>query len=372
MRHCIFVIGTRAQLVKVAPVLRVAAEFRLPHTVWLSGQHTESIRDLIDDFGIVSEIVRPALTNERATIVGLIMWFPSALWTCYKYVRSTYAEVTGRPLVIVHGDTLSTFASALAGRVAGGTVVHLESGLTSGKLFDPFPEEILRRLTFRLTGYAICPNENAVRRMQSYRCYEIVNTLENTLLDCVRYAVKTENSRSTVTVQSYFVASIHRVQNIYSRSRLAGIVQEIIEIASIGKVHFVLHPATEKRLTKLGLKDLLSNAPDVILEPRMSYTQFVSLLAGARAVLSDGGSNQEELSYLGVPTVLFRDRSERPDGIGRNVILRRTINGPLTDFIESGMMDKLRRPRQLHANVEPSRRTVEALARWSSITSDQV
>jgi UDP-N-acetylglucosamine 2-epimerase (non-hydrolysing) len=294
------------------------------------------------------------------------MWLPSALRACYKYVRAISAKECGRPLVIVHGDTLSTLASAFAGRLAGGKVVHLESGLTSKKLFDPFPEEILRRLTFRLTRYAICPNNEAAGRMLRYRCDEIVDTGQNTLLDCVRYALHVVGTQLARSEESYFVVSIHRVQNIYSESKLSGIVEEILELSRIAPVYFVLHPSTEKRLAKAGLRKVLSDTTGVILKPRMPYTQFISLLASARAVLSDGGSNQEELSYLGVPTILFRDRSERPEGLGRNVILRSMIEGKLNAYIESGRLEDLRNPRQLHEEVQPSRRAVEALARWCS------
>ena len=365
MRPCIFVIGTRAQMVKVAPVLRRAGVIGLAHTVWLSGQHSESIDDLISDFEIHSEILRPQKSGERATIAGLLAWLPGALIDCYKYVRRMAVRGTGRPLVIVHGDTLSTLVSAVAGKLAGGDIVHLESGLTSGSLLDPFPEELLRRLTFRLTRYAICPNSWAARNMRSYRRAEVVDTRENTLLDCVRYALEKVSGQGPRTDRPYFAASIHRVQNIYQRSRLEKVVEEVLSVSKLGNVHFVVHPATKKRLIKTGLWEKLGSSPAVILEPRMPYTEFLSLIAHARGVLSDGGSNQEELSYLGVPTVLFRARTERPEGVGKNIVLRRSIDD-LIDFIRSGRMDTLRLPCELQAEVQPSRTVVDALFRWST------
>lgn len=353
-------------MVKVAPVLQRAHESGLPHTVWLSGQHTDSIQDLINDFGLRSEIVRPYSSTEKSTVARLIRWLPRALLACYRYVRSAAVRESCRPLVIVHGDTISTLASALAGRLAGGDIVHLESGLSSGNLFDPFPEEILRRLTFRLTRYAVCPNPHASKRMCRYRCEQIVDTGENTLLDCVRYALRTVDDAVDVDRSPYFIASIHRFQNIYRQSSLSGIVQEIVAVSRIGTVYFILHPATRRRLARYGLTRVLADAPDVRLKPRMPYTKFVSLLAHARGVLSDGGSNQEELSYLGVPTVLFRRRSERPDGLGRNVVLRCEIDQPMAEFVNSGALDRLRAPRQLHMSVQPALRSIEALRQWAT------
>jgi UDP-N-acetylglucosamine 2-epimerase (non-hydrolysing) len=98
----------------------------------------------------------------------------------------------------------------------------------------------------------------------------------------------------------------------------------------------------------------------------MPYTEFLALIAIARGVVSDGGSNQEELSYLGVPTILFRDRSERPDGIGGNVVLYTAAMSPLTEFVLSGRLDALRKPMKIDADVQPSQISVDAIAGWAA------
>ena len=79
MRQCIFVLGTRAQLVKIAPVLQKAQESGLRHTVWFTGQHHESIDDLIADFGLTSEFILPANPKERSSIGKLLVWIPKTL-----------------------------------------------------------------------------------------------------------------------------------------------------------------------------------------------------------------------------------------------------------------------------------------------------
>ena len=109
-----------------------------------------------------------------------------------------------------------------------------------------------------------------------------------------------------------------------------------------------------------------ANHTGMSLTPRMPYTEFLALLGSARAVISDGGSNQEELSYLGVPTVLFRDRSERPDGIGENIVYRHQIESSLKSFADRGGFEALRRASRLDDPVEPSRVTVDALLEWAA------
>lgn len=364
MRQCIFVIGTRAQLVKIAPVLRLAAESRLRHSVWFTGQHHESIDDLIADFGLSSNFVLPENHRERSSIGKLLVWIPSTLYHCFRYVSGVKTWTKKSPLVVVHGDTLSTWLGAVAGRWGGGQIVHLESGLSSGKWSDPFPEELLRRLTFRKAHFAFCPNDEATARMREFSRCKVINTQENTLLDCVRFAIG-----SDVPVEpedaSCFVASIHRFQNIYSQGELARIVDEMIAAAEFGELHFILHPPTELRLKKYGLLDVLRDAPGVNVRQRMPYTEFLALMSTARAVFSDGGSNQEELSYLGVPTLLYRERSERPDGLGANIRLRNEVDASIRNFIESGDIDRLRVPSRVLDDVQPSRITVDALLRWT-------
>ncbi len=364
MRECIFVIGTRAQLVKIAPVLRLAHETGLRHVVWFTGQHHESVDDLIEDFGLQSSFVLPSTRREHSSIAKLLIWMPATLYRCYHYVNSVKTWTTRRPLVVVHGDTLSTLLGAVAGRWGGGDIVHLESGLSSGKWSDPFPEELLRRLTFRRTRFALCPNAEAADRMKRYPGCIVYDTGENTLLDCVRFAMR-ERSGAAPDETGYFVASIHRFQNIYQRDELARIVDEIRSVARHGTVHFILHPPTEIRLKKFGLYETLAEAPGVQVRSRLPYTDFLAMLSGARGVFSDGGSNQEELSYLGVPTVLYRERSERPDGLDENVILRGQIEGSLEQFIADGKLDGLRRESRVDGAAQPSRKTVEILSSLS-------
>lgn len=364
MRRCIFVIGTRAQLVKIAPLLSLAVESGLQHLVWFTGQHRETIDDLKVDFGIESQFVYPDRQKEHSSVLGLVAWMPGTFVRCRSYIREVRADSGTAPLVVVHGDTLSTLLGAMAAKTAGAPVVHLESGLSSEQLLEPFPEEILRRLTFRLCDYALCPNDEAYKRMHDRRGVEAIHTGENTLLDCVRFALHAANGTSGPG--THFVASIHRFRNIYRKDTLKSIVEDLVSLSSEGTLYFVLHPSTVQRLRAYGLYERLTTAPGVRMTERMPYTKFLALIGTARGVVSDGGSNQEELSYLGVPTVLFRERSERPDGIGANVLFRNDLQSGLVEFVRSGALDLLRKPSRLADSVQPSQLSVDALRKWAT------
>ena len=116
MRPSIFVLGTRAQLVKIAPVLQRATVKQLNHQVWFTGQHRESIDDLLRDFKLDNQVELGNQHRERSSIVQLVLWLPSTFISCYRFVKAQKKLFRRDPLVVVHGDTLSTFIGALAGR----------------------------------------------------------------------------------------------------------------------------------------------------------------------------------------------------------------------------------------------------------------
>ncbi|MGH8030070.1 MAG: UDP-N-acetylglucosamine 2-epimerase, partial [Arenimonas sp.] len=119
-------------------------------------------------------------------------------------------------------------------------------------------------------------------------------------------------------------------------------------------VHFVLHPATRKRLAGSGELARLESVPGIHLLPRLGYRAFLGLAANAACVLTDGGSNQEELSALGVPTLVMRERTERQDGLGANAMMEADVPGGVAAFLASGGYEALRRPSTLGEALGPS------------------
>lgn len=352
----VFVIGTRAQLIKVAPVV-VACERRgLPCTLLMTGQHEATMQDLIDEFGIASPQVNALPASEHATVRSLLRWLPAA----YRGVRKRLRDTGTHPTVLVHGDTLSTLVGAFAARRHKARVIHLESGLSSGHLFNPFPEELCRRLVFRMTDVAMCPGAIAADYMRRHSRAEVIDTGGNTIVDAVALSGAVQVRHATE--QPYLVASLHRFQNIYRNRRLLELVALIEALSAQYLVHFVLHPATRGRLERNGLLQRLSQLPQVHLAPRMGYREFLCLAAGAECVLTDGGSNQEELAALGVPTIIMREHTERPDGLGANALMESDVPGDVAGFVLGGKCVQLRSPHQLDFVEGPSARIAAFLA----------
>jgi len=151
------------------------------------------------------------------------------------------------------------------------------------------------------------------------------------------------------------VATMHRVENLHDDARFEGF------LSLLGRLDqpavFVVHPPTEEVLADRGGRAVVE-AMGVATSDLVPYGEFVAMLAAAPYVVTDGGSIQEECARLGVPTLLWRDRTERPDGIGANVVLARYDDAVVGDFLADPQA--LRRPVAL-GDEEPSGQVVDVL-----------
>jgi UDP-N-acetylglucosamine 2-epimerase (non-hydrolysing) len=190
-------------------------------------------------------------------------------------------------------------------------------------LFDPFPEEAIRRIAFRLSDVLFCPGEWARRNVDGLE-KEVVDTCANTLTDSLQIARKRflePGARPFSSAGAFGVVSIHRTENVTTRKRLRRIVCILEEISEAYPLLMVMHKTTQRGLVRSNLMDRIEENPNIQLSPRYSYFDFVSVLDQAAFVMSDGGSNQEECAYLGKPLLLLRQRTERMEGLERNCIV---------------------------------------------------
>jgi len=340
------VLGTRAQTIKMAPVLRSLEAHEHPYQLVLTGQHQITIPEILADFEIETKPTELFPGTEISGIGKMLLWLPQVVLRLFRLRDRILRDRSGNPhLVLVHGDTVSTLAGAIAGRLAGCPVAHIEAGLRSFKLTDPFPEELTRILVSRFTQLHYAPGSWAAGNLPGQRDL-LVDTRENTLLDSLRHALASAVLiPDPQPVTPYCVVSIHRFENIFSRQRMRWLAKALTWIATKVNVEFILHPATEKRLAHYGLRDSIDSLHGIRTRNRMSYIPFVQLLRGAAFVITDGGSNQEELHYLGKPTLLLRDTTERQEGIGDLALLCSFDFNALRSFVSqslSGNTESLR------------------------------
>ena len=310
----IYLIGTKAQYIKMAPVVLETIHRNLPFRLVYSGQHSETFDDLQANFGMPDPDFVLVSGEEAKDHLSFSGWLLKAI----RAVRAPAGALIWKSasFIVVHGDTASALLGAWIGRRFRIPVAHVEAGLRSFSYFDPFPEELIRVLVSRVTAVHFCPDSQSLANLDKAGVRgDKVMTHGNTLKDSLRLAFLRQPPAERPS-RPYAVFSMHRHENLFNKSRLNTLLEVLKEMTKIVDVRFVLHPVTRKRLSKLGFLEELGRVEGLELVPRMDFFRFVGLISRAAFVATDGGSNQEECAMLGIPCVLLRQATERMDGLG--------------------------------------------------------
>ncbi len=325
MSHLIF-LGTKAQLVKMAPVMLALDQEGVDYVFCWSGQHQETIADLIEDFGIRSPDIRLIDEDEKNSKIKLFGWLLKSLFRLHRLLKKTSYQS-----IVVHGDTLSALVGGLIGNLNKMETVHVEAGLTSGHLLQPFPEELVRRIVTRLSDVYFCQDTVAYDRVTDLG--DAFLTEGNSLLDAVNIAMGRDKFGRDEGEAGYILVSIHRVENVDSSS-LYDLCELLIDLSVSYRVKFVLHSVTREKLVQYGFLSKLESYSIQLLS-RSNYSVFLKLISRSRCLITDGGSNQEECFYLGHPCLIWREETERSEGLGKNAILSGKNPVVAKDFVEN-------------------------------------
>lgn len=328
------VIGTKAQLIKMAPVMLALRSAGVPYRFISTGQHRDTMEDILTNFSLPAADVRLYAGKDITSIPAMALWSVRLLWRSAWHRQEIFGDAT-TGLVLVHGDTFSTLLGAVMGRIAGQKVGHVEAGLRSFNWRHPFPEELTRLLTFRLADYLFCPGPWAVGNLARHRG-EKIDTEANTLIDALQLALASaQSSKLETPAQPFGVVSLHRFENIYSRTALERVLTLVEHIAQRHRLVFILHKPTTEKLRQFGLMERLEAHSQIELKARTDYFAFIRLLSAATFAVSDGGSNQEECYYLGKPLILLREATERQEGLGENCLLSRYDPRAVDRFLDN-------------------------------------
>ena len=239
-------------------------------------------------------------------------------------IRAHDRKVGTRSIVLVHGDTLSTVVGAYLGRAMGLPVGHVEAGLRSGSWRSPFPEELDRRVASKLARVHFPPNETAASNLRVEKVKgDILPTTYNTAKDAIEQA--DQFASPAVAAMSlpkdYLLVLLHRTELIENREDFAAILQAIADYADAGHdVVFTTHTTAASRLKAHGLESLLER-PRITQIPKQPYFDFMAIVKGAQAIITDGGGLQEDSYFLGIPTLVHRRRTERNEGLDSSAVL---------------------------------------------------
>ncbi len=311
-----FVIGTTAELIKIQSVHRVIRERGNPVEIWSANQQPADMTEALNDFGLTIDYSLSNRTQNLKYRREVPTWATGVLSRTIsqrKLLRLRLKSDRHRPLLLVHGDTMTSVLGCWMGRILRAPVGHIEAGLRSGDLGNPFPEELNRRVVGRLARLHYAPDEVAVRNLKLARG-RVINTYGNTVVDALKEFHPGPTASPTLLV------SLHRSELLSDAELLERTVEEIIALAEKVEVRMVVDSLTSAALSSDDLFARLRNSL-VKVEPKKGYVDFMQVLADSSAVITDSGGLQEECAALGKPCLVYRDRTERQDGLGENAVL---------------------------------------------------
>jgi UDP-N-acetylglucosamine 2-epimerase (non-hydrolysing) len=311
----VYVIGTRPNFVKTAPVIAALRE-RLPegrHAIVHTGQHYDRLMSEV----FLEELDVPAPDHMLEVGSG-----SHAAQTARTMGRLEPVLIEERPdLVVVPGDVNSTLAAVLTAVKMGIAVAHVESGLRS---FDrTMPEEVNRIVADEFSEHLFLHSEEAVENLRAEgiaddRMHFVGNTMIDTLVALEgRFRSAGAAAKLGLEPGSYVLVTLHRPA-LVDGELLAETVERLAALAAEMPVVFPVHPRTRKMMEAVR-----ADHPGLLLCEPLGYVDFLSLMADARAVLTDSGGIQEETTYLGIPCFTLRANTERPVTIraGTNTLL---------------------------------------------------
>ena len=218
--------------------------------------------------------------------------------------------------IVVVGDVNSTAACAMVGTKLWIPVIHLEAGLRSGD--RTMPEEINRLVTDAIADVLWTPSPDADENLLAEGVSaDKIDRIGNIMIDSfemLRDGIEAANTASELGLESgeYALVTLHRPSNVDAAESLAPIVDALVQAAESLPIVFVAHPRTINGLEKFSLKERLASHPNIKLLEPVPYMRFMSLVTGARVVITDSGGLQEETTYLGIPCLTLRENTERP------------------------------------------------------------
>ncbi len=303
------VLGTRPEAIKLAPVIQAfqaADDFQT--RVVLTGQHREMVTQVMQLFGITADHDL-ALMAPKQTLTHI---------TCSALQGLQEEFERHRPdLVLVQGDTTTAFASALAAFYGQIPVGHVEAGLRTDDIFDPYPEEANRRLISQLALLHFAPTHVSARNLAASGVVGETVTTGNTVIDALllmaQKAPPLEMPGLDFERQRVILATVHRRENW--GERLQDIGRGFLEVLERFPDTALLLPLHRNPTVREPLQALLGDHPRAFLTEPLDYDRLVAAMRGATLLLTDSGGLQEEAPALGKPVLVLRRTTERPEAV---------------------------------------------------------
>lgn len=303
------ILGTRPEAIKLAPVIQVfqrSPDFE--SQVILTGQHREMVEQVMQLFNLKAdgdlEIMQPQQSLSDITCRSL-----RGLEVLFQNHKPD--------LVIVQGDTTTAFAATLAAFYHKIPVGHVEAGLRTDDLFNPYPEEANRRLISQITQLHFAPTPLAVENLRRSGVLGEIHLTGNTVIDALLNVAATAPACNIPGLKwgeyRTLLATVHRRENW--GEPLQGIAQGFLQILDKFPDTALVLPLHRNPTVREPLQALLGNHPRIFLTEPLDYSELVGAIARSHFLLTDSGGLQEEAPSLGKPVLVLRETTERPEAV---------------------------------------------------------
>ncbi|MDR1521839.1 MAG: UDP-N-acetylglucosamine 2-epimerase (non-hydrolyzing) [Streptococcaceae bacterium] len=365
------VFGTRPEAIKMAPIIKkLKKDRRFESIVVVTGQHKEMLDQVLDIFEITPDYDLN-LMEKNQTLLDVTIKVMSNL---DKILNKQKPDI-----VLVHGDTTTTFAASVIAFYDGIKIAHVEAGLRTWNLSSPFPEEMNRRVTDILADIYFAPTnvskENLLKENHKEKDIFITG---NTAIDSIRYTVKknyTSKLLSEVGENKFLLVTMHRRENFgMPMQNVFKAINKIMNKYSNLHVIFPIH--RNPKVRKIA-NEILNTSDRLHLTSPMDIVDFHNIAKKAFLILSDSGGVQEEAPSLGRPVLILRNTTERPEGVEAGalrlvgtddrVIVREVCN-LIDDFQAYNLMTKIINP---YGDGFASERIIEYIAYIFGLTKNK-
>ena len=304
MHSILIVSGTRPEIIKLAPLYHALRETSWADVHWLhTGQHADMASQIMACFDITPDI---ALTRQGSSLLE----FSTG---CRTQLEAVMAQQPWA-LVIVQGDTESAFLGGLAGFYNRVPVAHVEAGLRTYNLNRPFPEEGLRQMLSRITTLHFAPTAGARQALLAEGiAQQTIHVTGNTVIDAQQWICTSKGIKRRTLGRGHVLVTVHRRENW--GNDVEEICHAIADIAQEYPDMQVLFPVHLNPVIQAPVHNILGRLSNVKLTPPLDYLNMQQALVDAWLVLTDSGGLQEEAPTFGVPLLVLRDETERPEAV---------------------------------------------------------
>jgi len=360
------VFGTRPEAIKMAPlVLQLKKQSEKFETMTVvTAQHRQMLDQVLQTFNIEPDIDLDIMGKSQ-TLTDITVKILAKLDKLLKEMKPD--------IILVHGDTTTTFAASLAAFYNQVRIGHVEAGLRTWEKYSPFPEEMNRQMTDAVTDLYFAPTmQSKVNLIKENHDEKNIFVTGNTAIDALKLTVQ-EHYHHDVLEQilsnhRLILVTMHRRENQGEPMRrvfrtLRQVVEAHDDVEVIYPVH--LSPAVQE-----AAKEILSNHPQIHLIEPLDVVDFHNIAAGSYFIMSDSGGVQEEAPSLGKPVLVLRDTTERPEGVTAGTLklvgtesenIREAMETLLTDETVYHQMSQASNP---YGDGRTSERIVEAIAHY--------